>query len=77
MFLYAIAAIYSIFTSKELTDAGDFFKTAFGRISAAPRRKLRRAGGSVPPLCVVTAWPLAVATRPSNPLRTNRQHPKG
>jgi hypothetical protein len=36
--------VYSASTCKKLTDTGYFFKTSFGRISAAMRRKPGFAG---------------------------------
>jgi hypothetical protein len=51
-----------------------FSKPHLGAFFAPQKTGL--CGGSVPPLCGVTDGHLR-RPRPSNPLRTNRQHPKG
>jgi hypothetical protein len=60
---------YSASTYKESTDTGYISRLHLGAFFAPQKTGL--CGGSVPPLHGVTA------PRPSNPLRTNRQHPKG
>jgi hypothetical protein len=60
---------YSASTYKESTDTGYISRFHLGAFFAPQKTGL--CGGSVPSLHGVTA------PRPSNPLRTNRQHPKG